>query len=440
MPEDVPVKRKPKGFFYRLSRKIRYLNYRGTLFHKTPREYRHKKTLVKRRNFRHRFAFLRFRVMHRVNRLAYYKAEKIKAGPTGYERFAGRKPAVVQKPARKKLSLRERYRRFRRIRHYLKNKRKQRKEHLRTIRRKKKRRPLRVLFYLIRKGKFFRINFRGFGNFLHRKYSFLGKSTYAIIIVNSTAYYLIAYTLIYIAKGLATALVSNAYQIRTIISYYGINFLIRTGDWTPDKVEVVFSAGAFMSFLIFIVSAVIYAKTIHETWNFRLFLLWLTILSFIQIFGETMMGSLLMEGFGWVIAYIFLLDTPKLIISLVGFICLVSAGLISSRSLLYSGNMYFNSVDKNNRMPFMMSQVFLPLIIGSGIIYFMKYPVISQLETGVLISAIFFVLPAIIRAKFSSTMYFDEEPKKIRLLWPWILAAMILLPMFRIIFGIGVRL
>ena len=129
-----------------------------------------------------------------------------------------------------------------------------------------------------------------------------------------------------------------------------------------------------------------------------------------------------------------------MVISLVGFICLVSAGLGLTRFLLYSGNIYFNKLNKQNRMPFMMSQVFLPFIIGTAVIIGIKQPRITELETVVAISMIVLILPTTIRARFFGNMYFDEEPKKIKLMWPWLLAAVLIIPAFRIIFGIGLRI
>jgi hypothetical protein len=58
----------------------------------------------------------------------------------------------------------------------------------------------------------------------------------------------------------------------------------------------------------------------------------------------------------------------------------------------------------------------------------------------VAISMILLILPTTVRARVFGNMYFDEEPKKIKLMWPWLLAALLLLPAFRIIFGMGIRI
>jgi hypothetical protein len=134
-----------------------------------------------------------------------------------------------------------------------------------------------------------------------------------------------------------------------------------------------------------------------------------------------------------------LLDTPKLIVSLVGFIFLVSAGFVIARPMMYTGNLYFNKLDSTNRMPFVMSQIFLPFCAGTLFIIMLKQPLINRLEFSVAISMIFLLLPAIIRARFFGNIYFDEDPRKIRIFWLWLLFMVLFVTAYRIIFGIGIR-
>lgn len=433
--------KKDRGFLYKISRKIRYLKQRGTLFHKTPKKIRHKAHLRNLRAWRHAFFFLRPAVIHRLRRLENFKAQFVKDGPLGYESFSGRKIEVVA-PVRpkKKYTSREKFFRFFRKMRYL---RKKRKLFLELRKKSKKRgfkRIIRLLFYLIRTGKIFKVDWAAIMEFLNRNYSFLGKTRFFIIFLNSLGIYMLAYIFIFLSKSVATALVANTYQIQTIVMYYDVNFLIRSGDWTPDMIQVVFSAGPFVAFFLCLISLVIYANTTHQSWPVRMFVFWVMCHSFVQFFGELLLGSLLSKGFGWTIAYMFYLDTPKMVIALIGFIALVAAGLGLTRFSLYSGNIYFNKLNKKNRMPFILSQVFLPFIIGTIFIIALKQPRITSLEVLVAISMIFLIFPAVVRARFFGNMYFDEEPRQIKLMWPWLLAAILLIPAFRLIFGIGVRI
>ena len=441
MSKNASGKKGIVGFFYRISRKVRYLKFRGTLLHKKPRVVRQKLSIKRRRTWRHNLYFLRPAVIHRLRRFEWYKSQKIMAGPFGYESFSGHKLNVqAPKAPKRKLSFSERYDRFHRRLKYIRKKRKLYKSQLKLNRKKPKSRALRLLIYLIKTGKLFKIDFIAIHEFLDRNYSFLGKSKYIIIFINSVAIYLLAYLFIYITKVVATALVANTYQIHTIVMYYDVNFLIRSGDWTQDMIQVVFSAGPFVAFFISLISVVIYANTTYENWAVRIFIFWVMVNSYVQFFGEIMLGSLLSKGIGWTIAYLFYFDTPKMVIALVGFIALVAAGLGLSKFALYSGNIYFNKLDKKNRMPFIMSQVFLPFLAGTALIIGIKQPRITGLELAVAFSMILLILPTTVRARFFGNMYFDEDPKKIKLMWPWILAAIILIPAFRFFFGIGIRI
>jgi hypothetical protein len=429
-----------RSFIYKIYRKVRFLKQRGTLLHKTPRNVRRKKNLYRRRTWRHILYIFRPVTFHRFRRFEKFKIQQFQSGPYGYESVSGRKMEfMVPGSPKKRLSFSEKYHRIIRITRYVRNKRKLYKKQAKITRKRAKRKTFRIFLYLLRTGKLFKIDYNAVRAFLDRNYSFLGKAKYFVIFLNSTVLFLLAYLSIYVVKEVTTAFVANSYSVKTVLYYYDLNFLIRSGDWTQDMIQVVFSAGPFMAFFICLISVVIYANTTYENWPIRSFIFWVMCISFVQFFGEVMLGSLLSRGFGWVIAYLVYLDTPKMVISLLGFICLVSAGLALTRYALYSGNIYFNKLDKKNRMPFMMSQVFLPFIMGTAIIIGIKQPKITQFEITVAISMILMLLPATIRARFFGTMYFDEDLKKIKVMWPWLIAALILIPAFRIIFGMGIR-
>jgi hypothetical protein len=49
------------------------------------------------------------------------------------------------------------------------------------------------------------------------------------------------------------------------------------------------------------------------------------------------------------------------------------------------------------------------------------------------------ILPGLIRARFTNDLFFDEEPRKIRFKWLWILATIAAIVLFRIYFFRGIR-
>jgi hypothetical protein len=70
----------------------------------------------------------------------------------------------------------------------------------------------------------------------------------------------------------------------------------------------------------------------------------------------------------------------------------------------------------------------------------MKIPGMTTLEMLINWSMILLLLPAIIRSRFSNELFFDEGPRKIKFYWTYILAVLILIPLYRIIFGTGITI
>ena len=91
-------------------------------------------------------------------------------------------------------------------------------------------------------------------------------------------------------------------------------------------------------------------------------------------------------------------------------------------------------------MPFVYSQFIIPFLLGTGIILLMKIPRITMLDIVVSCSMAVLLIPFAGNARLTEDIYFDNEPRKIRISWKWLVVTIPLLVLFRIIFGIGVRL
>jgi predicted Na+-dependent transporter len=102
--------------------------------------------------------------------------------------------------------------------------------------------------------------------------------------------------------------------------------------------------------------------------------------------------------------------------------------------------MYFNFLNRGNKMQFLISQILLPFIVGTGIIALIKQPLLNFLEVFSEGSMLLIICPAIIYARYSQELFFDEEPREIKVNWRWIVASLLMLILFRVYFGIGVRL
>jgi hypothetical protein len=189
-----------------------------------------------------------------------------------------------------------------------------------------------------------------------------------------------------------------------------------------------------------IFSLVLYSNMLQESWKIKLFLMWVMVHAAVQFLGEIISGAILMQGFGWVMAFMYFTDTHKMLVVIVTMVTMVLTGIFMTRYLMFSAGIYFNSLNKSNRRNFMMSQLVLPFLAGTAILFLIKQPGLTPFEFLIDTSMVLVILPALLRSRFSNEIFFDEEPRKLNLNWLWVLITLFLLVAFRVILGHGIRI
>ncbi|MCX6248284.1 MAG: hypothetical protein NTW10_11165, partial [Bacteroidetes bacterium] len=101
----------------------------------------------------------------------------------------------------------------------------------------------RRLRYLYNTGGLFKFNFRSTLVLINRNFSFLGNRKYLVILLNSTFLFLLAYLFVFLLRELAIVIAAGSFDIKVVMMYYDVEFLIRSRDWTSEAVKVVFSTG-----------------------------------------------------------------------------------------------------------------------------------------------------------------------------------------------------
>lgn len=298
----------------------------------------------------------------------------------------------------------------------------------------------RKLRFLIRTGRLFQCDIQRIAAAFEQKMKFLTSRSYLVIILNSTAMFLLAYFFLNGLRFLVTSLSARLSGIGSIIYYWDVDFIIRGNEWTEDSVTVVFASPILLSFTIMVFSLVVYGNMLQESWRVKLFSMWVLVLSVTQFFGEIISGAILMQGFGWVLAFWLFTDTEKMFTVVAAIIALVLSGIGMTRFILFSGSVCVKKITVQNRQPFMFSQFFLPFIIGFSAIVALKQPGITLFELTMLGCLLLLVIPVMIRVRFMNDAFFDEELPAVKPWWLWILAALVLVPAFRLILGHGVNL
>jgi len=260
------------------------------------------------------------------------------------------------------------------------------------------------------------------------------------IATNSLVLFLMSYFFIDFFTHLSMAVTSLLFEYKTIIYYYNIEFLVDYDDWFADSIKTIFATGPIVGLIIAFLSMVIYSKVYLETGILKILLLWSMFHGANSIIGGTLIGNIMGKGFGYVIMYLYYSDTGKLIMSLLMILISIIIGTVSTKYWIMSANSYVNYSKPHQRTAFMLSQVLIPYILGTFIIWLITLPNGLRYDTNVNIALIFMVLPPLFLHKYYQEYYFDEDPRKIKFAYKIIFFAIIFLISYRLLLDIGLRI
>lgn len=251
------------------------------------------------------------------------------------------------------------------------------------------------------------------------------------ISINSTAYYLLSYLFIFVIHQVATLVATSIVGFQAQLDYSRIVFMVTSDDWNFDSVKIVFSAGPLVTFITAIFMTVIAYKYKEYTGTLKLFFMWGLVHSISLFLGSAYAGALLGEGFGHVLIWMFMADTAKLIITLLSLFLLATTGIAMSRMFLLSANSYYNLLKTENKLSFILSQVVVPFFAGTIIIIALRYPM-SLYELLRILTPFIIVLTIILGSFGVSVLYFDEDPKSIKVYRNLLLTTLIIYLVYRV--------
>jgi hypothetical protein len=272
---------------------------------------------------------------------------------------------------------------------------------------------------------------KGVGNFL---YDSKVRGSFIKISLNSFILFVLSYQLIFLFGQLITVWVATTFDYRVILFPYKIFYNIDSDQWSADSVKILYSIVPFTGLILGIVCIFIYSNIRNHPVVFKLFFLWGFVHGMVLFFGSTLMGALLNQGFGWVLAYMYYRDTGKMVFSIIAIFALVSIGGAIARSFLISGNSYLTHVNRQNRRFLFFGQVFLPGIIGTIVIALLKIPPDSYFmgmdeylfEVSKIGTFILVLVPMALAFKSFGETFFDEAPRVVKFKWLYLVFAVVL--------------
>jgi hypothetical protein len=421
-------KPKKKSFspVYKVYRRLRFIRHKKKLAKKNRLEIRHRETLEREEN---RVSLKEFKLSERQKRKLKEKADLEERRRTKIElREELRQLKIQSKLEQRQLNIQEKVK-------------------ARKIRKQDKRDRKRLLKRLLRSQResfiqsirsinltTIRIKFKNFRENAPKR------KLFALISANSTILFLLAYFSLFFIAQTVTVIAASFFNYPTIVYYYEVYFNISAEAWFHDSVKTVFSAGPLVNFVIGIGFLVVYHNTRETPGPFKLFFLWGFMHSVNMLFGALLVGTLFETGVGHVISWMYIMDTGKVLFSILSIFIMVVAGLIATKEFLVSANSYYCEINPTNRTFFILAQVFMPYIAGNIILTFIRQPRFVFYDTFTSLALIISVLPVLATYRSFNELYFEEEEKKPGFVWlsGAILAAVILF--FRIVLAFGIRI
>jgi hypothetical protein len=261
-----------------------------------------------------------------------------------------------------------------------------------------------------------------------------------IIWINSTVLFLLSYMILYTILGFATLLSASAFDFTSELFYYQAVFYVRSYDWSSDSVKGIYSTAPLIALFIGILLFVLYTKVKEETGLLKLLVLWMIAHCMVFFFGDMMVGALFSKGFGYVIMYLYFMDTGKMIITLFALGSMFTLGILMGRYFLYSANSYLCMLPAKKARTLVVFQFLLPFLTGYTILALIKIPEVTLFDLMLNASLIIFILAILIRAGMVQDLYFEEEEKKISIRKYTLIGVVVLLALFRIVLGYGIKM
>jgi hypothetical protein len=262
---------------------------------------------------------------------------------------------------------------------------------------------------------------------------------YMIIALNSLFFFLMAYFIVAFIEKLGMAFTAMHFDYKSVIYYYKVEYLVDYDAWYADSVKAIFASGPILCTIIATLWVILYSKIYLEDGLLKLLLLWGIFHGFNSLLGGALIGALSGKEFGYAIMYMYYSDTGKLVIALVMLLLMVVLGSSSVKFWIFSANSYFNFSKPGKRQLFIVSQVFIPYLLGNALIILINNPKQTAYHIMVNLSLIFMLIPVLLLSRYHQEYYFDEKNKKIKLSVSSLLAVVILIAIYRIGLEYGLR-
>lgn len=261
----------------------------------------------------------------------------------------------------------------------------------------------------------------------------LSRKNFWIIAINSTVAFVMSYLFVFYLNLFSIVFTAGMFDYNIGFDFSHIIYHVKQTDWSHDAVKVMFGTGPLLTFITGLLSFVALASLSEETEKIKLYLLWLSLNAFNYVFSSIIIGIIFKVRIAHVFLWLYFNDSQLLMMSIVGFFGLLITAFVMAPRIAFSANIYFNNLNKRNFPFYIMSQVFVPFLIGSGLVVLYFFPQIHVIEIYVWIGLALILIVAAVMISNYDSRYFDEDVRQIRISWTALVVSVILILIIRLI-------
>ncbi len=263
----------------------------------------------------------------------------------------------------------------------------------------------------------------------------LTKKNFWIIATNSTSAYVLSFLLVFYLNHFSNMFMSSMFNINVSFDWDYVYYHIEPYEWTFDAVKTIFSVGPVMVFLVGLISLIAFFSLLEEKAIIKIFFIWFTFHSFNFFFGNLLIGNIFKQGIGHVFNWMFLTDTEKLIVAMIGFFGLLGTAFVMTGPVITSANTYFGKIDDKKFPFFFTAQIIVPFILGTilSVGYFIPRILFQERYSWIILMIILFII--FMRLKDHEPVYFDEDDRSARLSVVLVVITLVVYIGFRIMFN-----
>ena len=263
--------------------------------------------------------------------------------------------------------------------------------------------------------------------------------------LHSTAYFILAFMLIYIFYQVITIAVASSYNIPIIWYYYQLDFPLYTFSplYTRQALVVIFAMGPLLSLMLSFVFLKLYFNENTIIKRFKLFYLWGFICGANMFFGAYIAGVFTRTEFIYTSEWLFMsrmFATEELVFTAISIIMLLLIGrIVTPLFLLSSGSVTI--IKPEFRLFFILSQVVFPWLTGILILFLITLPndylplILKTITPGLILIPSLFLYNGVQFQNIHQSGVIQRNYFK----WSIVIAVVVLLFFYRVILSIGIR-